>query len=153
MSYIEADNKNFDKLKRKLIKNKKIFQLVYSSVYPEVYSFVEKRGVDMRNNFHLKFKEWKDRKKYSQKSILGYSPSPASAIQKKLVSDEDFEKEKKNCRRTKTKGNGRKKQKKQQQKKKCRREIATKNKELKQIKKKQKRTKSTRKKRGQGLSN
>ena len=34
----------------------------------------------MRNNFHLKFKEWKDRKKYSQKSILGYSPSPASAI-------------------------------------------------------------------------
>ena len=80
MNYIEADDKNFDKLKRKLTEKKKIFQFVYSSVYPEVYSFVEKRGVDMRNNFHLKFKEWKDRKKYSQKSILGYSPSPASAI-------------------------------------------------------------------------
>ena len=112
MSYIEADNKNFDKLKRKLIKNKKIFQLVYSSVYPEVYSFVEKRGVDMRNNFHLKFKEWKDRKKYSQKSIEGNfskaqnSPPLSGAIQKKLVSDKDFEEEKKNCRRTKTKGNG-----------------------------------------------
>ena len=96
MNYIEADDKNFDKLKRKLIENKKIFQFVYSSVYPEVYSFVEKRGVDMRNNFHLKFNEWKDRKKYSQKSIEGYfskaqnSPPSAGAIQKKLVGDEDF---------------------------------------------------------------
>ena len=101
MNYIEADDKNFDKLKRKLIENKKIFQFVYSSIYPEVYSFVEKRDVDMRNNFHLKFKEWKDRKKYSQKSIKGYffkaqnAPPPACAIQKKLVSDEDFEEEKK----------------------------------------------------------
>ena len=101
MNYIEADDKNFDKLKRKLIENKKIFQFVYSSVYPEVYSFVEKRGVDMRNNFHLKFKEWKDRKKYSQNSIKGYfskaqnSVPPADAIQKKVVSNEDFEEEKK----------------------------------------------------------
>ena len=50
----------------------------------------------MRNNFHLKFNEWKDRKKYSQKSTEGYfskvhnSPPPAGAIQKKLVGDEDF---------------------------------------------------------------
>ena len=101
MNYIEADDKNFDKLKRKLIENKKIFQFVYSSVYPEVYSVVEKRGVGMRNNFHLNFREWKDRKKYSQKSVEGYfskaqnSPPPTSAIQKKLVSDEDFEEEKK----------------------------------------------------------
>ena len=62
MNYIEADDKNFGKLKGKLIENKKIFQFVYWSVYLEVYSFVDKRGVDMRNNFHLKFKEWKDRK-------------------------------------------------------------------------------------------
>ena len=48
MNYIEANDKNFDKLKGKLIQNKKIFQFVYSSVYPEVYSFVEKRSVDMR---------------------------------------------------------------------------------------------------------
>ena len=55
----------------------------------------------MRNNFHLKFKEWKDRKKYSPKSIGEYfskaqnSPPPAGAIQKKLVSNEGFEEEKK----------------------------------------------------------
>ena len=55
----------------------------------------------MRNNFHLKFKEWKDRKKYSQKSIDEYfskpqnSPPPKATVQKKLVSDLDFEEEKK----------------------------------------------------------
>ena len=57
--------------------------------------------MDMRNNFHLKFKEWKDRKKYSQNSIKGYfskaqnSVPPADAIQKKVVSNGDFEEEKK----------------------------------------------------------
>ena len=55
MNYKEADGKTFDKLKRKLIENKKIFQFVYSSAYPEVYSFA--LALDLRNNFHLKFKE------------------------------------------------------------------------------------------------
>ena len=63
MNDTEADNKNFFNLKRKLIENKKILHFVYSSVNPEVYNSVKKRGVDMRNNFHLKFKEWKDSKK------------------------------------------------------------------------------------------
>ena len=72
--YIEENEENFDKLKKKLIKNKKIFQLVYSSAYPEVYSFVEKRGIGVRNNFHLKFKDWKDKKKHLQKSIGAISP-------------------------------------------------------------------------------
>ena len=30
-------------------------QFVYSRVYPEVYSFVEKQYIELRNNFHLKF--------------------------------------------------------------------------------------------------
>ena len=56
----------------------------------------------MRNNFHLKFKDWKDRKKHSQKSIDGYFsklqnlPPPEGAVQKKLVTDGDFEEEQKN---------------------------------------------------------
>ena len=101
MNYIETDDQDFDKLKRKLIENKKIFQFLYLSVYPKVYSFVAKRGANMRNNFHLKFKERKDRKKYSQKSIDRYfskaqnSPPPAGALQKKIVTGKDFEEEKK----------------------------------------------------------
>ena len=55
----------------------------------------------MRNNFHLKFKEWKDRKNCSQKLIDGYfsklqnSPPPEGVVQKKLVMNEDFEEQKK----------------------------------------------------------
>ena len=78
-----------------------VFQFVYSSVYPEIYSFVEKQGIDLRNAFQLRFKEWKDKKKHSQKSIDGYfskcegSPPPPGGVQKKLVADEDLEREKK----------------------------------------------------------
>ena len=47
---------------KNLIENEKIFQFVYSKTYPEFHSFVERRGIDLRNEFHLKFKEWKDKK-------------------------------------------------------------------------------------------
>ena len=135
MNYIEADDKNFDKLTRKLIENKKIFQFIYLNVYPDVHSFVEKGGVDMRNKFHLKFKEWKDRKKYSQKSIKRYfskaqnSPPPAGAIQKNLVSNGGFEEEKKIAEEQRQKEMEEKNKKKEH-----RREIAAKNKKLKRIK-------------------
>ena len=87
----------------------------------------------MRNNFHSKFKEWKDRTKYSQKSIEGYfsmaqnSPTPGGAIQKKLFSDENFEEEKKKLWKNKKQKETEEKNK----KKECTREIAAKNKELK----------------------
>lgn len=47
--------------RKKLVEKRKIFQFVYSKTYPEAYSFVEERGIDIRNEFHLKFKEWKDK--------------------------------------------------------------------------------------------
>ena len=71
--YLEDDEGNFDKIKKKLIENKKIFQFVYLSTYPEVYSFAEKYGIDLRNQFYLKFKDQKDKKYiYLQKSIESY---------------------------------------------------------------------------------
>ena len=100
--YIEENDENFDKFKKKLVEKKKLLQFVYSSAYPEVYSFDKKWDLELRNNFHLKFKDWKDRKDYSQKSIEGYFSKseslpqrPAGAIQKKLVTENNFENEKK----------------------------------------------------------
>ena len=50
--YIEKDETNFGKMKRKLLENKKIFQFVYSTVYPEVYTFVKKNEVlSLKMNF------------------------------------------------------------------------------------------------------
>ena len=83
----------------------------------------------MRNNFHLKFKKQKGRKKYSQKSTEGYfskvqnSTPPAGAIQKKLVSNEDFQEDQKFW-----KDNNKKKWRGKSKKKERRREIAAKNK-------------------------
>lgn len=59
-----------------------------------------KRGIDVRNDFHLKFKEWNDKKKYSRKSIDALfsksegSPQTPVAAQKKVLTDKVFEREK-----------------------------------------------------------
>ena len=41
--YLEENKENFEKIKKKIIENKKMFQFVYLYLYPEVYSFVEKQ--------------------------------------------------------------------------------------------------------------
>ena len=79
--------------------------------------------MELRKNFHLRFKDWKDKNKYSQKSIEQYfsksrgsPPSPAGVIQKKLVTDEDFEAEK-NWLRSKNRKRWKRKNKKVERKK------------------------------------
>ena len=148
INYIEADENNFNKLTRKLIKNQKIFQYVYISVYPEVYSFIEKIGVDMRNNFHLKFKEWKDRKIYSQKLIEGYFSKPQNSPSPEDVINEDFEEEKKIAEKQERKEMEEKNKKKENVDAKLRQKTTN----LKELRR-QKRKKGTRKKCGQGSKN
>ena len=43
--YIEKNEKN---MKRGLFLNRKVFQYVYSKCYLDIYSSVEKRGIDLR---------------------------------------------------------------------------------------------------------
>ena len=58
--YLEEDAGNFDEIKKTLIKNKKnISVCLFKHVY---YSFIEKRAILLRNEFHFKFKDWKDKK-------------------------------------------------------------------------------------------
>ena len=55
-------------------------------------------GWTLRINFHLKFKEWKDKKKkFHQKTIkecFSKEKAPPEAIQKEFVFDQDFENKK-----------------------------------------------------------
>ena len=78
------------------------FQFVYFYPYPEICSFVEKCKIDLRNEFHIKFKEWKDEKLVSQKGFEQFTkikvtspPSPPGAMHKKLIANSDFENERK----------------------------------------------------------
>ena len=80
-NYNEEDEENFNKVKKGLVENTKIYQFVYFSAYPEVYSFVEKQFLELRNNFHLKFKDWKSIEGYFSKSESS-SPPPTGGMQK-----------------------------------------------------------------------
>ena len=48
---------------------KDIFQYVYSHVFPEVYTTSEKRGFDLKSNFHILFKAYRDKMMMRQQSL------------------------------------------------------------------------------------
>ena len=64
--FIQADEKNFNKLQNNVCQFKNMFEYVYSNVYPEVYCSTERRGFDLRSTFHLVFKTYKAKKKFEQ---------------------------------------------------------------------------------------
>ena len=125
MDYIVKDENNFDKLKKKLVENQKNISISVLEHLPLSVQFCEKRRKDLGNYFQLKIKEWKDKKKYSQKSTDSYllpkaekllAPLPKSAIEKKLVTGEDHENEKNIADEQKQKETEEKKTKKEREK-------------------------------------
>ena len=48
-------------LQEDLARYKDIYQYVYSHVFPEVYTTSEKRGFDLKSNFHIIFKAYRDK--------------------------------------------------------------------------------------------
>ena len=59
--FIEKDVKNYRSLQNNLSRYKNIFQYAYSNVYPEIYCSTKKRGFDLKSNFHIMFKTYKDK--------------------------------------------------------------------------------------------
>ena len=51
---------------------------MYSNVFPEIYCSIEKRGFDLKSNFHIIFKTYKDKKKLN--SSLGKNPENYQSI-------------------------------------------------------------------------
>lgn len=77
-NHIRDDKEKFNNMTRKFVENKKIFQFAYSYSYHEIYSFVEKRSLDLRNEFHIGFKELKDKKMQGQKNFEQFKTIVAS---------------------------------------------------------------------------
>ena len=48
-------------LQENLARFKDIFHYVYSNVFPKVYTATEKRGFDLKSNFHILFKTYWDK--------------------------------------------------------------------------------------------
>ena len=93
--FIEADDNNYRLLQNNLSSYKTIFQYVYSNVFPEIYCSTEKRGFDLKSNFHIMFKTYKDKKQLQ--SSMGKNPANYETIRKetniyeqKSVNIDDF---------------------------------------------------------------
>ena len=66
--FIDQKKENLRLLQKYLARYKDIYQYVYSHVFPEVYTTSEKRGFDLKSNFHILFKSYRDKQLMRQHS-------------------------------------------------------------------------------------
>ena len=71
-NFINESDDNFKALRNNLSSYKNIFQYLYSNVFPKIYCSTKKRGFDLKSNFHIIFKTYKDKKKLE--TSLGKNP-------------------------------------------------------------------------------
>ena len=66
--FIDQEKQNLRMFQEHLARFKDIYQYVYSHVFPEVYTTSEKRGFDLKSNFHILFKAYCDKMLMRQQS-------------------------------------------------------------------------------------
>ena len=59
--FIDQQKQNLRMLQEYLARYKDIYQYVYSQLFPEIYTTSEKRGFDLKSNFHILFKSYRDK--------------------------------------------------------------------------------------------
>ena len=59
--FIDQGKQNFRMLQERLARYKDIYQYVYSHVFPETYTASEKHSFDLKSNFHILFKAYRDK--------------------------------------------------------------------------------------------
>ena len=64
LDYLNKDASNIVRLRKCLQNHMKRIQFVYWRCFPEIYSLIDKRGVNLKSEFLLTFKLWKDKKKF-----------------------------------------------------------------------------------------
>ena len=76
--FLKESDDNYKDLRNNLSSYKNIFQYVYSNVFPEIYCSTEHRGFDLKSNFHIIFKTYKDKKQLE--IFLGKNPDNYKTI-------------------------------------------------------------------------
>ena len=67
--FIDGGKQNLRLLQDYLAQFKDVYQYVYSHVFPEIYITSEKRGFDLKSNFHILFKVYRDNMMMQQQSL------------------------------------------------------------------------------------
>ena len=52
---LQEDDDCYKELRNNLSSYKNIFKNIYSNIFPEIYCSSEKRGFDLKSNFHIIF--------------------------------------------------------------------------------------------------
>ena len=60
-NFIDQSKENVSMLQEYLAQYKDVYQYIYWHVFPELYTTSEKRGFDMKSNFHILFKAYQDK--------------------------------------------------------------------------------------------
>ena len=94
VNFVEKDEKHLRLLQNNLAQYKNIFQYVYSNVYPEIYCATKKRGFDLKSNFHILFKTYRDKMQMKSmgKNSINYETvrKETHVYEQKPVSIDDF---------------------------------------------------------------
>ena len=88
LDYLNKDASNIVQLRKCLQNHMKTIQFVYSRCFPEIYSLIDKRGINLKSEFLLTFKLWKDKKKFSTISINEKKSEDEQPLEKKIEEDE-----------------------------------------------------------------
>ena len=67
--FVDENKNNLRLLQQCLANYKDIFQYVYSYTFPEIYTMSEKRGIDMKSNFYILFKSYRDKQLIKQQQL------------------------------------------------------------------------------------
>ena len=60
-NFIDQGKENLRLLQKHLVRFKDIYQYVFLHIFPEIYTASEKRGFDLKSNFHIIFKSYCDK--------------------------------------------------------------------------------------------
>ena len=76
--FIKKDERRYKMLQNNLSSYKNIYQYVNSNVFSEIYCATEKRVFDLKSNFHIIFKTYKNKKQIE--SSMGKNPDNYESI-------------------------------------------------------------------------
>ena len=65
LDYLNENASNIVRVRKCLQNHMKKIQFAYSRCFPEIYSLIDKHRINLKSEFLLTFKLWKDKKKFS----------------------------------------------------------------------------------------
>ena len=68
----------------------KTIQFVCSRCFPDIYFLIDKRGINLKSEFLLTFKLWKDKKKFSTISTNEKKSEDEQPLEKKIEEDAEL---------------------------------------------------------------